>query len=266
MNPLPPSPPAAPAGAGTCVLGLAALHHLRTPAARQRYLALALDLGVRHFDTAPLYGNGLSEVELGLALAGAGARERVSIATKFGFRVWMYGERSRALFLPLRIADRLLPGYRARLEARDYSAAALRASVQASLRRLRTDRIDLLFVHEPPPSLVLDDALLSEMDRLRRAGQVLAFGIAGEHAAALGAATAPVSVLQGPIAAMVQPGIRAGIRRRAYFLHEAYRRDPLGTDSYPAFLARMRHHHPDIDLLVATRSMDRLRGFGPLFR
>ena len=84
-------------------------------------LARALDLGVTFFDTANVYSTGRSERVLGRMLRGAGARERVIIATKLYFPV---GEGEMGL-----------------------SAGNVKASCEASLRRLDIETIDLLQIH-----------------------------------------------------------------------------------------------------------------------
>lgn len=63
--------------------GTASLHHLLSSGDRQSLLETAFDHGFTHFDTAPLYGDGMAERELGKFLASK--REKVTIGTKFGF-------------------------------------------------------------------------------------------------------------------------------------------------------------------------------------
>jgi len=252
-------------GPGRCILGLASLHHIHRPHDRQAYLQAALDAGVRHFDTAPLYGNGLAETELGFALGAM--RSQVTLSTKFGIPVRMYGERARHLFLPMRIVDRLLPGYRARQDGRDYTAAALIESVEGSLRRLRTEHIDVLFVHEPTPGLTLSSDLLEAAQRLQATGKIGAFGLAGEQAAAL-AATAPpqVGLIQAPIEHLDQSPVATRMRQRAYFIHRAYAAAPVDRrGTFPSFVSSLLQDRPGVDLLLATRSLDRLRALAPLF-
>src|SRR5207248_1104220 len=82
----------------------------------------AVDLGVTFFDTAEVYGPFTNEELVGEALAPV--RDRVVIATKFGFRI----ENGKQAGLDSR------PGH-------------VRAVAEASLKRLRTDRIDLLYQH-----------------------------------------------------------------------------------------------------------------------
>src|SRR6059036_2765554 len=90
-----------------------------TPAERERAVARAVDLGINYFDTAPLYGDGQSEQNLGRVLKVL--RPDVVVGTKF----------------------RIQPAERGRI------ADALAASLEASLRRLGLDRVDLLQLHNP---------------------------------------------------------------------------------------------------------------------
>jgi aryl-alcohol dehydrogenase-like predicted oxidoreductase len=256
-----------PTSRGRFVLGLASLHHLNLPAQRQRFLQRALELGVRHFDVAPMYGNGLDERELGIALRGL--RSEVTIATKFGIPFRPYGEWSRTLFLPLRVADRLLPGYHARQAARDYSPAAMQASVEASLRRLQTDHVDFLLLHEPPSGAEGIDlaALADRAAKLRAEGKIGAFGVAGERAASAPWPSAQgIEVIQAPLDAilpMVLPPFSG--RRRAFFVYRHYAAAcPDRKRSFDDHVNEVWQRHPDIDMLFATRSFERLDQFARL--
>ncbi|MFF3864651.1 aldo/keto reductase [Micromonospora sp. NPDC001898] len=114
----------------------------------------ALDAGINLFDTADIYGNepGGSEELLGQALKGR--RDDVVVATKFGMD--MQGHNG--------------PDHGAR-GARRYIARA----VEASLRRLDTDHIDLYQMHEPDPGTPIDETLAA-LDDLVRAGKVRYLG------------------------------------------------------------------------------------------
>ncbi|MEV1331187.1 aldo/keto reductase [Micromonospora costi] len=114
----------------------------------------ALDAGINFFDTADIYGDpqGASEELLGQALKGR--RDDVVVATKFGMD--MHGLNG--------------PDYGAR-GARRYIARA----VEASLRRLGTDHIDLYQMHEPDPGTPIDETLAA-LDDLVRDGKVRYLG------------------------------------------------------------------------------------------
>lgn len=106
----------------------------------------ALDVGVTFFDTAEIYGSGGdSERYLGEALAGR--RDKAVIATKFG-----WGQ-----------------------EFGDGSPASVRGAIEGSLERLRTDYVDLYYLHKPDPSTPIADTL-TVLDELVRAGKVRAIG------------------------------------------------------------------------------------------
>jgi aryl-alcohol dehydrogenase-like predicted oxidoreductase len=104
----------------------------------------ALDRGVRLIDTAAVYGQGHSESFIGKALQGR--RDEVLIATKFNF-----------------------------LDLDGDPAARVRAHCEQSLRRLDTDRIDLLQVHLPT-DVIGTDELLRTLSELRDAGKIRAYG------------------------------------------------------------------------------------------
>ncbi|WBB51930.1 aldo/keto reductase [Verrucosispora sp. WMMA2044] len=114
----------------------------------------ALDAGINFFDTADIYGepHGASEAQLGAALKGR--RDEVVLATKFGMS--MAGSNGRDF------------GVRG---SRRYVMRA----VEASLRRLDTDYIDLYQFHEPDPGTPIDETL-SALDDLVRAGKVRYLG------------------------------------------------------------------------------------------
>jgi aryl-alcohol dehydrogenase-like predicted oxidoreductase len=107
--------------------------------------------GGNFIDTADSYSSGRSELMIGNWMRARGSRDDTVLATKVG-----------------RSADH--PGVRAR---------AITAAVEASLRRLRTDRLDLLYLHIDDPDVAFEETLLA-VDELIRAGKVIAFG-ASDH-------------------------------------------------------------------------------------
>lgn len=172
-------------GLGLVKLGSAAAGG---PRAGVRLVHESLDRGVRFFDTADAYGDGTSERVLGQALRGR--RDGVTVATKGGYR---FAERSAAERAARRLAAPVLGSVRALRERgrssgapgaggtgsayaeRDFSPAHLRAAVDGSLRRLRTDHIDLYQLHGPVAVCGDDVAML--MGALRREGKIGRFGV-----------------------------------------------------------------------------------------
>lgn len=132
----------------------------------------ALELGVTFFDTAEVYGPFHNEELLGRALQGR--REQVVIATKFGFR----------------IEDGKSTGMDSRPEH-------VREAVEGSLRRLRTDHIDLLYQHRVDKQVPIED-VVGAMARLVREGKVRYLGLseAGAETIRRAHAVHPISALQ----------------------------------------------------------------------
>lgn len=165
-------------------LGLSRLHYLFSDRQRTELIHGALDLGITHFDTARLYGDGLSERALGAVLRGR--RETATIATKFGLLPNPVVAAAGPLATPLRaaqaLARRLRPSSGPR---RCWEPGALERSVAASLRALRTDFVDILFLHDPRYAEIAGrDDLVAALQRLRQSGKTRAIGISGDHAQA----------------------------------------------------------------------------------
>jgi predicted oxidoreductase len=130
-----------------------------SPAHVQAKIEACLEQGITTIDQADIYGGYTAEAILGAAFAAApGLRDRVEIVTKCGI-VAPVGRHSAA-----------------RVKHYDTSAAHVAASVEASLRAMRTDRIDLLLIHRPDP--VMDPAETgAALDGLVAAGKVRAVGV-----------------------------------------------------------------------------------------
>lgn len=152
---------------------------------RQRLLAEAHAQGLSHFDVARMYGLGMAESELGRFARGR--REQVTIATKFGIEPG--SPRLARLQAPARAALAHLPALRAALKRRGsaprpprrYDAAIARASLEASLRELGTDYVDIFFVHDPAPSDHVDlDGLGELCEELIESGKIRAWGLSGD--------------------------------------------------------------------------------------
>jgi diketogulonate reductase-like aldo/keto reductase len=174
-----------PTGATTSPLGYGCSQLMaRTGrAASIRLVEAAYDAGIRHFDVARLYGYGEAEGALGELLARH--RDEVTVTTKLGLEP---PARSRGLALAKAVARplaRALPPLRrlARerasrmIEGGRFGVADARASLETSLRELRTDRVDLLLLHECRPA-DLTDELLDFLGERVRDGSVGAIGIA----------------------------------------------------------------------------------------
>ena len=124
-----------------------------------KLLQQALGLGINFFDTADTYGDGFGEEILAKAL-GAKRHETV-IATKGGYDFYAHPERQ---------------GHRERPQS--FDPAFIRFACEESLRRLRTDYIDLYQLHNPRLEAIARDDLFATLEALRREGKVRYYGVA----------------------------------------------------------------------------------------
>jgi len=128
-------------------------------------LNVAYESGIRHFDTAPIYGWGEGETVMG---AFAAERGDLTVVTKVGISPPSRGARLLAK----------LTGSEAAAQNRQFSPAQVRRSVEQSLARLGTERLDGVLLHEPEIEDVSDD-LIGTLEALKREGKIAATGVAG---------------------------------------------------------------------------------------
>jgi aryl-alcohol dehydrogenase-like predicted oxidoreductase len=148
------------------------------PADRQQMIALlrtAVERGITFFDTAEVYGPFANEELVGEALAPL--RHQVVIASKFGFQLHPDGS----------------PGWQGVHSAPEH----IRKTVEGSLRRLRTDHIDLLYQHRVDPEVPIEE-VAGTVKELIEAGKVKHFGLseAGVRTIRRAHAVQPVTALQ----------------------------------------------------------------------
>jgi aryl-alcohol dehydrogenase-like predicted oxidoreductase len=136
-------------------------------------LHLALDLGINFWDTADVYGNGKNEELISNVLRTN--RNKIFIATKFGFRATADG----------------------RLSTFDGSPAYIKQAVEASLKRLKINTIDLYYAHRIDPNVPVEE-MVGAMAELVKEGKVRYLGLSEASAASIRRANAvhPISALQ----------------------------------------------------------------------
>lgn len=147
-----------------------------TPQEAARLLLRALDLGVTHFDTAALYGFGANETLLGEVLAPY--RNRITLASKCGMQGVAGADG---------IKRRVIDG----------RPAALRQTCEEALRRLRTDVIDLYYLHRWDRAVPIEESVGALADLVKE-GKVRAIGLSEVSAATLRRAHAvhPIAAVQ----------------------------------------------------------------------
>jgi D-threo-aldose 1-dehydrogenase len=262
-----------------------------SPRAARRLVCAAIDQGITYFDTADSYGAGASEMALGRAIAGR--RGGVRVATKGGYVV---RERSRVEQQARRLAATALERVPRRHSSsaaaasaapagtqtstastyrhHDLSVEHLRDAVHASLRRLRTDHLDVYQLHGPAGPV--DDEVVELMDELQRGGTIRAWGLGCEtltaaaawfDARGLGVAQIPFGLLDPEAASSVLPRCRAaGVRvvaRGVFAAGLLAPESPLATSMLrpeqlelrDRIVARCRAH--GVDVLAAGLAMVR---------
>ena len=137
----------------------------------ERILHRALDLGYDHLDTARIYGNGHNEEIIGRYLSGR--RNAFFLASKTGI---------------------IVDGDQRRIDCRPET---IRAALEKSLSLLRTDVIDLYYLHRPDPNVPIEDSV-GELARLIQEGKIRSYGLSEMSAETLrrAATVHPVAAMQ----------------------------------------------------------------------
>jgi aryl-alcohol dehydrogenase-like predicted oxidoreductase len=178
----------------------------REPAGFENILSRALDAGINFFDTAAMYSQGESEALIGRAFRRR--RNEVIIASKAGWVLpsqQRFMARLKPLVRPiigaLGLSRRHLPGAARGTFAQDFSPQYLRSSLEGSLRRLRTDRLDLFQLHSPPRDVVEPAEWIETLEALKREGKIRYYGVSCDAADATLAALAHtgLSSIQVPL-------------------------------------------------------------------
>lgn len=154
-----------------------------------RLIQQAVDMGYTFFDTAEVYGTPddphQNEMLVGEALAAC--RDKVVIATKFGIRFDMTGTQVNKPLVP------------------DSRPETIRASVDASLKRLKTDRIDLYYQHRTDPNIPIEE-VADVMSDLIKAGKITHWGLseANEETIRRAHAVCPITAIQNRYSMMAR--------------------------------------------------------------
>jgi aryl-alcohol dehydrogenase-like predicted oxidoreductase len=151
-----------------------------------RTLEAACDGGINFYDTADIYSQGESEILVGKAFRKK--RDKVFIATKGGYclpgrtrLIQLIKPFAKPIVRAIGLRRRAVPPALSGTISQDFSPGHLRKAVEASLRRLQSDHIDLYQIHSPPREELratrLQDAL-GLLARLKAEGKIREYGIA----------------------------------------------------------------------------------------
>ncbi len=155
-------------------------------AASLKTLEAACDAGINFFDTADMYSQGESEILVGKAFRNK--RDKVFIATKGGYRlprqkrlIQFIKPFAKPIVRALGLRRSAIPASVSGTVSQDFSSGYLREAVEASLRRLQSDHIDLYQLHSPSREELTQSRLqdaLGLMERLKAEGKIREYGIA----------------------------------------------------------------------------------------
>jgi aryl-alcohol dehydrogenase-like predicted oxidoreductase len=191
-------------GLGTA--GIASVSGGISQSAADRLIAVARDCGVNLIDTADSYAQGESEKRVGQAIHGE--RDKFIITTKAGFYFSPLGggllvlkplvKRVLKCFKPGKSLVRSVRSFTTR---QDFTPGYIRVRIEASLKRLKTDYLDIFLLHSPPPEALSDPLLFESLRAMQQAGKLRHFGVsATDPAVARRALEIPdLNVMQIPI-------------------------------------------------------------------
>jgi len=206
-----------------------------------RTLDKAIELGITFFDTADIYGRGHNETLLGKAIAGR--RNKLVIATKFGNRL-----------------DRDTTPH-----GLDGSRAYVQQAIEASLKRLNIEVIDLYYLHRVDPKTPIEETVGALAD-LKKEGKIRAIGLSEVSAATLRRASKvhPIDALQSEYSLWTRD-VESEILPTCQELNIAFIPfSPLGrgflAGSLPTESGDRRHEHPrfQADAVAANKVRQRL--------
>jgi aryl-alcohol dehydrogenase-like predicted oxidoreductase len=130
-----------------------------TESVGERLLGEALDLGITFFETGDAYGQGANEELVGRVLTPH--RDHIQLSTKFGY-----------------VLDRGRQEHSEGERPQRWDGPFIRAALEASLRRLRTDRVELYQLHNPRREAIDSDECFATLEELRTEGKILHYGVA----------------------------------------------------------------------------------------
>ncbi|HWK68654.1 MAG TPA: aldo/keto reductase [Rhizobiaceae bacterium] len=262
-------------------LGTARLTSLATKLSRRdalKLIDLAAAQGINLIDTADIYGQGESEEVVGQALRGR--RDDFVIATKVGYSFSGSGRLLamakpilKPMLRPLKAARSIVSNARSNAQAanilrQDFSPNRLAAAVDASLRRLRTGYVDILYLHDVPADAAGSPEVIEALKALCRSGKVRYVGLSSGEEDVLGLAAGQsfFAAVQMPLdpsslasrTAVLRKLADAGIGVVANRTFESGA-EPGRQDSRQAALALAARQPGICSVLTGTTSADHLR-------
>ena len=259
------SPPGIDFAMSKFLFGTASLFNAGSARQRRRLLDAAVDHGFTHFDTAPLYGFGMAERDLAPVLS---AHPNVTVTTKVGLYSPGGADQPAASILMRKAAGRLIN--RVSRPIKCFNLTSAQRSLDASLRRLGREQIELYLLHEPEFDRLDHYGWLNWLTSRVAAGQIGQFGLASETKF-----LKPFLNAASPLSCIVQT--MDSIDRREADILSAHDRERQITYGYlSAALARSDEHsteeilrramtqNRDGAVVVSTTKIGRIRQYADL--
>jgi len=227
---------------------------------RRRLLDCAADAGFTHFDTSPYYGFGLAELDLGRFIQRR--RQHLTVATKVGLYPSGRSATHGVVLWSRKAYEKL--GFSSSRPRIDWCVRAAEKSLDTSLQRLRTDYVDVLFLHEPDPEMIAPDEFLEWLAREVRRGRIRYWGLAGPNlidSTWVKEENPLASVLQVQDSVDRRDAQRLVARGRSLQFTYGYLsklREIEGPDLLPTALQQVLRCNPAGSILVSTRRVERL--------
>ena len=259
--------------------GGATLTNLKSLKEVLQLLDLAFECGVRHFDTAPLYGQGYSEVIYGKFLKDK--RQQITLTTKFGL-----GEDNETEKIPVNLilpVNYLVKSIKKKIKKsnqennqiysgspyRKIEKSSIQKSFEKSLKRLKTDYVDYYLLHEGLPSFLTEEAW-AYLQQLKKENVVRSIGLGTNVFAIKTLNTSDVrlwDVLQYDYSnPLVGNEVMAKFPEKIHFHHSCLRsinNEELvhisPEDRGGFLLAQATLNNPDGKIIFSTRSQDSLK-------
>ncbi|HLZ22606.1 MAG TPA: aldo/keto reductase [Ktedonobacterales bacterium] len=235
-------------------------------------LRCAFDHGVTFFDTADMYTQGESERLVGEAFQHD--RSRVVIATKFGYRSLPHKRvlnRVKPLLKPLiaRLglkSQHVHASLRGTVSQQDFSPAYLASALEASLRRLKTDYIDIYQLHDPPLEVLERGEFVESLDRLRQQGKVRHWGVACQQPedALVSLGYPSIGSIQVGLSVLEQAALDAAIPRAAERGTGIIARQVFASGLLTRRVDLLKLEDIDSDPEVAVRKRDQLAAYAAI--
>jgi aryl-alcohol dehydrogenase-like predicted oxidoreductase len=240
--------------------GTASLHHLFRSKQRQNLLITAVEAGFTHLDTSPFYGYGLAETEIGFLPKNYA--KKVTIASKIGLYPPEGSSPNSALVVARKAIGRILP--KASLPVTDWSLTRAQVSLDSTLKRIRRDCLDILYLHEPVYGCVDEDELLVWLENQKKVGKIRQWGLAGESSRFggwlnSGDPLAQILQIRRPLGDVgVAPAAIARPNQFSFgYLSSAKVRVP--NSDVTAVLSKALHLHPEGSIIVSSRNISRVK-------